>query len=170
MEAPMNTFRPDLPLAASRVLGATTAALLAVAAALLLGALAPPGSDFAALRKPTWQPALYTLQLGWIAAHLLFGSCLALVLREYPSRGRRRALALLAAQYLLLLAWPALLFAADLIRLAFLAACLLWLASLAAVSAAAQVRPLAGGLQVPLFGWVSFMLVLNGVVVALNAP
>jgi translocator protein len=164
----MNTYRPDVPLAAGRAFTAAGAAVATLVLALVVGAMAPPDSGFAELRKPTWQPALYGLQISWAIAHTLLAGCLALLLREPASPPRRRALWLLAAQFGLLLLWPALLFGADRLSLAFLAACALWLVTLAVVAAAAGVRPLAGGMQIPVLGWVSFMLVLNGVVVALN--
>lgn len=164
----MNTYRPDLPLAAGRAFTAAGAAVATLVLALIVGAMAPPDSGFAELRKPTWQPSLYSLQISWALAHGLLAVCLALMLREPASPARRRALWLLAAQLGLLLLWPALLFGADLLSLGFLTACALWLMTLAVVAAAAKVRPLAGALQIPVLGWVSFMLVLNGVVVALN--
>lgn len=164
----MSTFHPELPMAVNRIFAAASAAVAALSLALAFGALTPPDAAFGALRKPTWQPALYTLQLSWVFAHALAATTLAFLIREMPSRRRRRALGLVLLQYTVLLAWPFLLFGLDSLSLAFFNACLLWLVTFGVVAAASQVRPLAGGLQVPMLAWVSFMLVLNGVVVALN--
>ena len=46
----------------------------------------------------------------------------------------------------------------------------LWRSVLLALLATGRVRPLAGWLQLPYLGWVSFATALNAAIVRLNAP
>lgn len=166
----MTSFRPALPMVAAPAIQAAIVAVAAFAVALAFGALTPPDTGYAQLRKPTWQPTLSALQLGWVLAHLLLAGSVALLLREPTSLARRRALWLVAMQYVTLLSLPSLVFGFDALLFAFVVVWVLWLLTIAAAAAAAQVQTIAGAMQVPLLGWVSFMLVLHGVVLALNTP
>ncbi|MFA5684112.1 MAG: TspO/MBR family protein [Lysobacteraceae bacterium] len=133
-----------------------------------LAVLFPPGEWYASLNKPTWQPP------GWVFAPLwsiLFGlqaASFGLILSAEPGPDRSRALRRYALMWLCSALWAPLFFGLQMPLLAFVDFCALWLALLYSLAAAARIRQLAAWLLVPPLLWVSFALVLNGVIVALN--
>lgn len=143
-------------------------ALLVIAAVLALGAAFPPGEGYAELRKPTWQPPDAVFGPVWTLLYLMLAAALALLLQSPAGPARQCALLWFGLQLGLNAAWSPLFFGLERPALAFLAICLLWLALLASALAALRVRAAAGWLQLPCLAWVSFALVLNGVIVALN--
>jgi tryptophan-rich sensory protein len=93
---------------------------------------------------------------------------LALLLQAPAGARRSRALRWFAAQLVLNAVWTPLFFGLQQPLVAFFSICLLWLCLLRCTFASFEVRGVSGWLLVPTLLWVSFALVLNGVIVALN--
>lgn len=144
-------------------------AIAVIALVLACGAAFPPGDWYAGLRKPTWQPPNWLFGPVWSALYALLTIALALLLQSRRGPRRRIALIWFGVQLALNAAWTPLFFGLQRPDLAFVAICLLWIAQLGSILAAFKLRPLAGWLQVPTLAWVSFALVLNGVISALNS-
>lgn len=145
--------------------------LLAVTAiGLTLGAGVAFGPDawFEALRKPTWQPPNWLFGPVWTSLYAMLAIALALLLRAPPGAERTRALRWFAAQLVLNALWTPLFFGLHSPGLAFVDIALLWVAMIGSIMAAFQAREASAWLQVPTLVWVSFALVLNGVILALN--
>lgn len=147
---------------------AWTVAIAAIALVLACGALFPPGDWYAALRKPTWQPSNAVFGPVWSALYALLAIALALLLQAPTGRRRSIAMGWFTVQLVLNAAWTPLFFGLQRPDLAFVAICMLWAALMGSIFAAFKLRPVVGWLQVPTLAWVSFALVLNGVIVALN--
>jgi benzodiazapine receptor len=143
-------------------------AIAAIALVLACGVLFPPGDWYAGLRKPTWQPPGWLFGPVWSTLYALLAVALALLLKARPSAQQRNALGWFVLQLSLNAAWTPLFFGLQRPELAFALICLLWIAQLGSILASFKLRALAGWLQVPTLAWVSFALVLNGVIVALN--
>lgn len=143
-------------------------AIVAIALVLACGALFAPGEWYESLRKPTWQPPNWLFGPVWSSLYALLAIALALVLQAPAGRPRRVALGWFGAQLVLNAAWSPLFFGLQQPALAFVCICLLWIAQLGSILAAFKLRTASGWLQVPTLAWVSFALVLNGVIVALN--
>jgi benzodiazapine receptor len=86
-----------------------------------------------------------------------------------PSRERRIAIALMAIQLVLNGLWSLLFFGLHSPGIAFVDIAALWIAIVATIVAFNAVRPAAAILMVPYVLWVSFAVVLNGSIWALNA-
>ncbi|MGQ0800862.1 MAG: TspO/MBR family protein [Pseudomarimonas sp.] len=141
------------------------AVVFAVAAS---GAAFPPDAWFVALNKPTWQPPDWLFAPVWSALHALMACSLALLLASPAGAMRRNALAMFALQLALNAAWTPMFFGLHSPKLALFAISLLWLALIGCISLTLRVQATAGWLLLPALAWVSFALVLNGVIVALN--
>ncbi len=139
-----------------------------VALAWGCGALFPPDAWFDALRKPTWQPAPWVFAPIWTMLYLMMGLSFSWLLSSPASSARSAAITLFALQLILNAAWSPLFFALQSPLLALLDIVLLWLALVACIYATVRVHAHAGWLLLPTAAWVSFALVLNGVIVALN--
>jgi len=140
---------PPITLARHSLLQRATPWLIAFAVVFAVaasGAAFPPDVWFAELNKPTWQPPDWVFAPVWTVLYLL-----------------------IALQLLLSAAWTPLFFGLHSAQLALLAISLLWLALIGCISVSLRVHATAGWLLLPTLGWVSFALVLNGVIVALNA-
>lgn len=166
----MSTQPMDIPRSRSglRPAAAWTLALAAIALVLACGALFPPGEWYEALRKPTWQPPNWLFGPVWSSLYALLAIALALLLQVRPGPRRSVALTWFGLHLALNAAWTPLFFGLQEPALAFVCICLLWVAQLGGILATIKLRPSVGWLQVPTLAWVSFALVLNGVIVALN--
>ena len=143
-------------------------ALAAMIVVLAVGSQFPPGDWYAELRKPTWQPPNWLFGPVWSTLYAMLAIALSLLLRALPGRRRNTALCWFGVQLGLNAAWSPVFFGLQQPALAFVVICLLWIALLGSILAALKLRPLIGWLQLPTLVWVSFALVLNGVIVALN--
>ena len=149
-------------------LGAWAIAALAVLGLAAIASQFAPGPWYEALNKPSWQPPGWAFAPIWASLYLLVATSLALLLQQPESEQRRRALLLFGLHFVLNAAWPLLFFALRAPVLAFVDICMLWAVTIGAVTAAMRVRPASAWLLLPLLLWVSFELVLNGVIIALN--
>lgn len=139
-----------------------------IAAVVAAGVAFPPDAWYAELRKPTWQPPNAVFGPVWTVLYVLMMVSLALLLQAPEGARRSHALAWFTAQLVLNAAWTPLFFGLQQPLLAFVVICLLWLTLLGGIFAAFAVRSTSAWLLVPTLLWVSFALVLNGVIVALN--
>lgn len=144
------------------------AAAAAVATVLTIGGLFPPGPWFDGLIKPTWQPPSRVFAPVWSVLYAMMAISLGLVLAAPPHGDRRRALWAMGVQLALNAAWTPLFFGLQSPLLGFIDILALWLSSVIAIAAVARVSGLGALLLVPSLLWVSFAVVLNGVIMALN--
>jgi tryptophan-rich sensory protein len=151
-----------------RALGCWLIGFGSVIAALAIGGAFPPDSWFEALRKPTWQPPAWLFAPVWTTLYVLMGISFSWLLCAAPSPQRRWAIALFSLQLALNAAWTPLFFGLQSPLLALLDIIALWLALIACMAATLRVHSMAGWLLLPVAAWVSFALVLNGVILALN--
>lgn len=142
--------------------------ILVVAAVMAIGSAFPPGEWYERLAKPTWQPPSWAFAPVWTVIYATLAASLALLLKAPAGEDRRNALLLFSVQLLFNAAWTPLFFGAESALLAFIDVVCLWVAALASALFAVSVRPAAAWLQIPNLLWVSFALVLNGVILALN--
>ena len=150
-------------------------ALFCVPLCLLLGFLAgrvagsgPGNAWFDALVKPAIYPPPAAFGIVWAALYVLMGFAVALIGSAWGARGRRFAIALFAAQFLINLAWTPTFFAAHQITGALIVIAVLDLLVLATLVAFWRIRKLAGLLLVPYLAWVLFATVLNYEFLRLN--
>lgn len=143
-------------------------AIAAVALVMGVGAAFPPDDWYASLVKPTWQPPDWAFAPVWTTIYAALGAALALLLNAPPSQERTLALGTFGLQLLLNAAWTPLFFGLNSTLLAFVDVICLWIAALSSAVFALAVRPASAWLQLPNLLWVSFALVLNGVILALN--
>lgn len=149
-------------------LAAWLCAFAAMSAVVAIAGLFAPDVWFEGLRKPTWQPRNEVFAPIWALVYVNLGAALALLLQAPPDRTRQEALGWFGAQLLLNAAWPMMFFGLRSPLLGFVDIALLWSCALGSAIAALRVRPLLAWLQLPHLLWVSFALVLNGVILALN--
>lgn len=145
----------------------------AIAAAVILavagcGAMFGPDTWYQGLRKPSWQPPGWVFGPVWTTIYLCLTIALALLLQAPAEPARRQALIWFALQLVFNAAWSPLFFGLHSPFLAFVDISALWCFALISALSALKVDSGAGWLQVPHLLWVSFALILNGVIVALN--
>lgn len=137
-------------------------------AIMAVGALFVPGEWYGTLVKPTWQPPSWVFGPVWTTLYLLLAAGLALLLQAPRSEERTHALRWYFGHLLLNVTWSPLFFGAHSPGWAFVNICIQWLVLLMSILAGFRVRKWVGWLQLPTLLWVTFALVLNGVIVALN--
>lgn len=122
---------------------------------------------YRALEKPRWQPPPAAFAPVWTALYALTAVS---GWRTWRSRapGRRRALALWAAQLAVNAAWSPLFFGLRRPRAALVDAALLVPAVAAYADAARRTDRLAAALVLPYLGWTAFALALNADIVRRN--
>lgn len=97
----------------------------------------------------------------WTTLYLLIAVAAVIVWRSPAGSRRRTAIFVFVAQRVANAGWSWLFFGARQGGLALPELALLWLLVAASVAAFWRIRPLAGGLLLPLLGWVSFAGVSN---------
>ena len=127
-----------------------------------------PGSWYAQLQKPSWNPPNWIFGPVWTLLYTLMAIAAWWVWRQGGFRAQRWPLCLFLAQLLFNALWTPLFFGLHRPGLAFVDMVLLWLALLGAVIQFWKVRPLAGALLVPYLAWVTFAGVLNFTLWQLN--
>lgn len=147
---------------------AAAIAVVAIGLTLAAGVAFGPDAWFDSLRKPTWQPPNWLFGPVWTSLYATLALALGLLLRAPPGAERTRALKWFGAQLVLNALWTPLFFGLHSPALAFVDIALLWVAMIGSIMASFQAREASAWLQVPTLIWVSFALVLNGVILALN--
>jgi translocator protein len=128
-----------------------------------------PGSWYAGIEKPAFNPPGWVFGPVWTTLYVLIGVSAWLVWRRRGTGGARGPLLVWLVQLVLNAIWPALFFAARRPDLASLEIAALWIAILATIVAFRRVRPLAAWLLAPYLAWVTFATVLTVTIWRLNA-
>lgn len=147
--------------------------LVCVPGCLLIGLL--PGriwtSDsgwFQALAKPAIYPPPAAFGIAWGALFAMMGLALALVGSAWGARGRRAAIVVFAAQFLVNLAWTPVFFGAHRIFGALFVIVVLDVLVALTITLFWRVRKLAGALLLPYLAWLLFATVLTYEILRLN--
>lgn len=115
------------------------------------------------LHKPTWNPPNWVFGPVWTTLYVMMAIAAWLVWRERGLSSSKMPLALFAVQLALNAAWSGLFFGLRNPGLALGEIVLLWSAIVATTVSFARISGWAS-LLVPYLGWVSFAVVLNGVI------
>lgn len=149
--------------------------LVCVPACLLLGFLvgrlsgSGPGEPwFDALVKPAIYPPPATFGIVWAVLYAVMGFALALVGSAWGARGRRIAIVVFAAQFLVNLAWSPVFFAAHQITGGLVVLAVLAVLVAMTIALFWRVRKAAGILLIPYLAWVLFATALNYEFLRLN--
>ena len=148
--------------------------LLFTGSSLAVGALAGAfNADgmafFGALAKPSFSPPGWLFAPVWTLLYFLNGAAMWRVyVSGISAPRRRRALELWAFQLLLNFLWPFVFFTLSLYWAALACLGALWLAALACMIFFFFADSAAGLMQLPYQLWLSFALLLNAAVAALN--
>ena len=136
----------------------------------LAGMVSAPGAWYAALAKPSFTPPGSVFGPVWSLLYLTLGIASWLVWRVRGAQPRRnRALALYAGHLVLNAAWSPVFFLAQMPGAAFALICVIWLTAVWMLMLFASLRAAAGTLLIPYLLWISFALVLNGVIWLMNS-
>lgn len=129
------------------------------------GAMFKPGEWYQELRRPSWTPPNWAFPLVWSILYIAIGVAGWLV---WEAQGMGLAMMLWLAQLILNAAWSWLFFGRKRMDLAFVDVCLLFLAVVAFMLAAAPVSQTAALLFLPYAAWVATAATLNRAVWRLN--
>lgn len=148
-------------LAASAVIGASLAGRVLSAQSV--------GTWYRTLSKPSFNPPNWAFPVAWTLLFVLMGIGFWRVLRlPAATAGRRGAIGLFWLQLALNVGWSAAFFGAR-SAVAGMIVVVPFLAAIVATGLAfRRVDRTAGLLFIPYVGWVSFAVVLNGAIVAMN--
>jgi tryptophan-rich sensory protein len=141
--------------------------------AAALGAQFEPGTWYAGLEKPSWNPPSWLFGPVWTVLYALMAVAGWLVWKAEPDAGaaasaRRAGLAAFAHQLVLNAAWSWLVFGLHRPGLAVAEIVARWLAIAATILLFRRVRPLAAALLLPYLAWVTFAAALNFTLWRLN--
>lgn len=124
---------------------------------------------YADLNKPSWTPPNWLFGPAWTLIIGLATFAGALAWRAAPDAATQlRILVLFGVNALLHMAWSPLFFVARRPDLALIEAVLLWVSIAALVVGLPRIHPSAALLLAPYLAWVSFAIVLNARIAALN--
>lgn len=132
--------------------------ILVTFCAPLAGMFSPPGSWYAALNKPSWNPPAWIFGPAWSLLYTLMAIAAWLVWRR---DGWRLPLLFYFLQLLLNAAWTPLFFGAHQLGWALAEIVVLWIAILLTQLNFHRVNKAAGWLFVPYLVWVAFATILN---------
>ena len=167
----MNFLASRQQLRASLLRWALVAVPLCVLLGFLVGRLAGGGPGdpwFDALQKPAIYPPAVAFPVAWTILYALMGFALALVGSAWGARGRRLAIMVFAAQFLVNLAWTPVFFAGHRLTGGLIVLLVLDVLVIVTLVLFWRVRKLAGLLLVPYLAWILFATVLNYQFLRLN--
>jgi tryptophan-rich sensory protein len=133
------------------------------------GAMFSPGSWFAALEKPAWNPPGWVFGPVWTLLYAMLGVAAWLVWRRGGFRAQRRPLTAFLVQWVLNALWTPVFFGMQRPDLAMVNIVLLWVAALVTTVLFWRADRVAGGLLVPYMLWLTFAAVLNFAIWQLNS-
>ena len=143
-------------------------ALVCVPVVLLLGFLSgtlaqsgPRNPWFAALEKPALYPPPATFGIVWTLLYILMGLALALVLSARGASGRRLAVVLFVAQFVVNLAWSPVFFGMHQMTIGLVVLAILDVLVLLTILRFWRVRSRAALLLLPYLAWIAFATYLN---------
>lgn len=142
--------------------------LAACFAAAASAAVFRPGSWYARLEKPSWNPPDWVFGPVWTVLYVAIGVSGWLVWRRLGWVEGGLPLALWTVQLVLNGLWSVIFFGLRRPGLALLEMAALWAAVAATIAVFMPIRPFAAWLLVPYLAWVSFAFVLNLAIVRLN--
>ena len=128
-----------------------------------------PGEWYAGLIKPTWNPPNWIFGPVWTVLYIMMAVAAWLVWRAKGWKGAGFALQLFIAQLIANALWSYCFFGLQKPFIALLDILVMWLLILATIIAFSRIKPLAAGLLVPYFLWVSFAAFLNFTIWRLNS-
>ena len=135
---------------------------LIVLLGFLGGQLGTPATPwFQSLNKPAIFPPPAAFGIVWAILYAMIGFALALVVSALGAFGRRMDVALFAAHFVFNLAWTAVFFGAQNMIGGLVVLVLAVVSVIPVLWAFFRVRPIAGYLMVPYFGWLCFASALN---------
>ena len=137
-------------------------------AAAWIGSRYMPGTWYASLVKPSWNPPNAIFGPVWTVLYALMGISAWLVWKKAGFNGAGAALILFVVQLVLNALWSYLFFGLHRPDMAFLDIIALWAAVLVVAALFWRVDRIAGGLMVPYVVWVTFASYLNYVLWRLN--
>jgi len=123
-----------------------------------VGVLTVPGSWYASLNKPAWNPPAWIFGPVWTFLYLLMAVAAWLVWKRV---GWKSAVWLYMLQLVLNAAWTPIFFGAHELGWALAEIIVLWFAIVVTLLAFLNVSRVAGGMLVPYLVWVSFATFLN---------
>ena len=126
-----------------------------------LGAFSMPGTWYAALNKPSWNPPGWIFGPAWTLLYILMAVAAWLVWRRGGFTQQRGPLTLYFVQLALNAAWTPIFFGAHAMGWALLEIVMLWSAIALTLVSFRRVSPAAGLLLVPYLAWVTFATTLN---------
>jgi benzodiazapine receptor len=132
------------------------------------GAFSPPGSWYAALSKPSWNPPSWVFGPAWTLLYTLMAVAAWLVWKRGGFVSQKRPLSLYFIQLALNAAWTPVFFGAHQLGAAFAVILALWVFIGLTLLHFWQVSRTAGLLFVPYLAWVSFATALNFTLWRLN--
>lgn len=133
-----------------------------------LGAFSAPGSWYAELNKPAWNPPAWVFGPAWTLLYTLMAVAAWRVWSHGGSAAQRVPLALYGVQLALNAAWTPIVFGAHALGWGLLTIAALWIAILATLLSFRRVTGTAGLLLVPYLAWVTFATALNFALWRLN--
>jgi tryptophan-rich sensory protein len=143
--------------------------LAVVFAAASFGAIFQPGTWYAGLTKPSWNPPSWVFGPVWTVLYVLIAVAAWLVWKDRGSIAAAAApLTAWLVQLVLNALWSWLFFGMHRPGLALMDIALLWIAIVVTIVLFWGVRPVAGALLVPYLAWVSFATALNAALWRLN--
>lgn len=151
--------------------------LLSVSLVFSLGAgfigslftITEPGSWYALINKPAFNPPNWLFGSVWTVLFILMGASLFLVWRQgWKNEAVRAGVKLFIIQLGFNITWSYFFFGLHNPRLAFMEIIALWLAIIATIIAFNRVNRLAAKLLWPYLAWVSFAAFLNYTIWQLN--
>jgi translocator protein len=123
-----------------------------------LGAFSMPGSWYAGLNKPSWNPPAWIFGPAWTLLYTLMAVAAWLV---WKRAGFTRPLALYFVQLVLNAAWTPIFFGAHELGWALIEIIALWIAIALTQISFFRVNRAAGWLLAPYLAWVTFATALN---------
>jgi translocator protein len=161
----MSTATPLIPINTIKSSVFMLIALVLVTAASALGSTATAPAIptwYAGLNKPWFNPPNIAFPLAWTILFLLMAFSFWRILRQVDGgEPRKTAILVFIIQLLFNVAWSFAFFGAQSPLAGLIVAVGLVLSVAAMIVAFRKIDPLAGNLQLPYLGWVSFATVLN---------
>jgi translocator protein len=134
----------------------------------LVGSQFEPGTWYAGLEKPPWNPPSWVFGPVWTTLYVLMGVAAWLVW-DRSGAGASAALTLFVVQLVLNAAWSWLFFGLQSPGLALIEIVVLWALIVATTMLFWRVRAGAGALMLPYLAWVTFATALNFEIWRLNS-
>jgi translocator protein len=126
------------------------------------------GNWYSGITKPSFNPPNYLFGPVWTTLYILMGIALYTILRLPKSPQKSRMLLLFGVQMGLNVLWSFLFFKFHLIGFAAIEMSVLWIFILTMIAGLYRFNKTVGLWQIPYLLWVSFALILNWTIYALN--